>query len=178
MNPRTMVGVAALMLAGAWSTLAASQQGGIYREPFYGSRPVRVVEAEIPPPVELGQATITLNPVSSSFRLNVLARQRGNISLSLGEIVLRIAFGEDGTLRSHRLVHDGPIDGLVPQGMWQPVIFHLAADEAPPGLRAVSLSTPAAVTIERIIDPNGTDIWTNPNARELLWNLLRLKHTA
>lgn len=174
MNPRTMAGVVALTLAGAWSTLSAAQQGGIYREPFHGSRPVRIVEAEAPPPVELDQATITLNPVSGSFRLNVLARQRGTISLSLGEIVLRIAFGDDGAMRSHRLVHDGPIDGLVPQGLWQPVIFHLAPGEAPPGIRAVSLSTPAAVTIERITDPNGTEIWTNPNARELLWNLLRV----
>lgn len=165
---------AAVVMAG----LAASPGAqGIYHEPFRDSRSVEVVEAEPLAPIELDRARLTLNPVSGSLALSVLARQRGNAGVSPGAITLRIAFGSDGSMRSYRLVHDDgvgrPLDPALPPAMWQPLSFHLARGEAVPGLRAVSASTPAAVTVERVTDPNGTEIWSNPNARELLWKKLQ-----
>ena len=61
----------------------------------------------------------------------------------------------------------------MPRATWQPLSFHLAPGEPMPGLTAVSTSTPAAVTVERVTDPNGTETWSNPNARELLWKALQ-----
>ncbi len=172
MNPRMIVGVVALGCG-----LSAAAQQGIYREPFHGSRQLPVVEAEALPPLELDQAVLTLNPVSGSLRLNVSARRRGSAGPTPDAVVLRLAFASDGSMSSYRLVPDErvgqPLDPSMPPAMWQPLIFHLAPGETLPGLRAISLSTPAAVTIERIADPNGTEIWANPDARELLWRALQ-----
>ncbi len=166
--------VAAVLMAG----LAASPTAqGIYREPFHDTRPVEVVESEPLTPIELDRAMLTLNPVSSSLSLSVHARQRARTGAPPGAIVLRIAFGSDGSMRSFRLVHDDgvgrPLNPIVPPNVWQPLSFHLAPGEPMPGLTAVSTSTPAAVTVERVTDPNGTETWSNPNARELLWKALQ-----
>src|SRR5690606_39004480 len=93
--------VAAIVLVAGLAASPGAQ--GIYREPFHDSRAVAVVEAEPAPPVELDRARLTLNPVSSTVALNILARQRGRAGVPPGAIVLMIAFGSDGSMRSYSL---------------------------------------------------------------------------
>jgi hypothetical protein len=90
-------------------------------------------------------------------------------------ITLRLAFGSNGSMRSLRLVGllRMPRDATVPAA-WLMIPFELAPGEQLPPLVAMRPATPGAVTVERVTGADGVEVWSNPDARELLWNALGL----
>jgi hypothetical protein len=162
----------------AASLVSAPNAQGIYREPFRDSRPVKVVVAEPPPPVELRMARASTNPLAPTLTLLAEARRVRGVVYPAG-LTLRLAFTMNGGMTSVRLVTatTSPQAQALPHALpadWTPIPFNLAPGEPMPPLHASSAETPAVVTIERVVDANGTEVWANRNARELLWRGLGL----
>lgn len=153
------------------SLVSAPTAQGIFREPLWDSRTVKVVVADAPAPVELRMASASANPVAPSLTLTAeVFRVRGVVSPS--GLTLRLAFRMDAGMTSVRLVTattSAQTRFTTLPAEWTTLAFTLAPGEPMPPLRAWRPETPAAVTIERIVDPNGTEVWANRDARELLW---------
>jgi hypothetical protein len=177
-----------VLLAGAVHIAAEQERvppSGIYRGPFRATRPVTLVEPANGLPLEFRAAMYGSNVSRTPglvpqtvFEASVKSRTVRPVPIS--GITLRMAVGPttDGMITFRLRPRPGDyLEGPPPTRLTldsPPTVlrFAIAEEDPAPGVLAMSSTMKLVFTIERIDSDEGTPIFDNPDATELLWEAL------
>ncbi len=183
------IAIALAVLFACTVHIAAEQQrippGELYRGPFVSTRFVTLVEPQKGLPLGFSGAMFgsisTRTPgLTPETVFETTMRSRTVRPVPISGITLRMAFGPttDGmmTFRLRPRVSDyleaPPLPRLT---LDRPAIvlrFAIAEEDPAPGLLIMSSTMKLVFTLERIDSDEGTPIFENPDATELLWDAL------
>jgi len=176
---RRRTGVAVL-IAATLQVLAAqepSAPGHLYRGPLFATRPARFIE---PPNGGLLEfADSSLHWSIKSPTLETVVRSRSVRTIPLSGILLRLAFGPtDNGMVTFRLRPEGNgdftglPDRITPDGGARRLRFVMVPEDRAPGVLALTPAMHIVFTVERIKNDENQSMFDNPDAAELLWDVL------
>jgi len=176
---RRSTGVAVLIAATLQVLVAQepSAPGHLYRGPLFATRPARFIEPPNGGLLEFADSSLHWSVNSPS--LDTLVRSRSVRSIPVSGILLRLAFGptDDGmvTFRLRPQFNTdlpGLPDRITPDGGARRLRFVIVPEDRAPGVLALTPAMQIVFTVEQIKNDENQSLFDNPDAAELLWDVL------